>query len=133
MTRTSDLTLDLEPRVNIANNANATVFLSIHANAISMSRPDVNGVETYYYSDSGRQLANIIHANVLPASGLGNRGVKQARFFVLRHTAMPAALLELGFVTGAEDVVKLRDPAWQERISQAIAQGLLQYLEPYRR
>jgi N-acetylmuramoyl-L-alanine amidase len=133
MTRTSDLTLDLEPRVNIANNANATVFLSIHANAISLSRPDVNGVETYYYSEDGRRLASIIHANVLPASGLGNRGVKQARFYVLRNTAMPAALLELGFVTGAEDVVKLRDPAWQERIAQAIARGLLEYLEPYRR
>lgn len=133
MTRTSDRTLDLEPRVDIANNANATIFLSIHANAISLSRPDVNGVETYYYSESGRQLANIIHANVLPASGLGNRGVKQARFFVLRHTAMPAALLELGFVTGAEDVAKLRDPVWQERMAQAITRGLLQYLEPYRR
>lgn len=133
MTRTSDLTLGLEPRVEIANNANATIFLSIHANAISLSRPDVNGVETYYYSEDGRRLASIIHANVQPASGLGNRGVKQARFFVLRNTAMPAALLELGFVTGAEDVVKLRDPAWQERISQAIVQGILQYLEPYRR
>lgn len=133
MTRNSDITLDLEPRVTIANNANATVFLSIHANAISLSRPDVNGIETYYYSETGRQLANIIHANVLPASGLGNRGVKQARFYVLRNTAMPAALLELGFVTGAEDVVKLRDPAWQERMAQAITRGLLQYLEPYRR
>lgn len=133
MTRNSDLTLGLEPRVDIANNANATIFLSIHANAISMSRPDVNGVETYYYSENGRRLASIIHANVQPASGLGNRGVKQARFFVLRNTSMPAALLELGFVTGAEDVVKLRDPAWQERISQAIARGLLEYLEPYRR
>lgn len=133
MTRTSDITLDLEPRVNIANNANATIFLSIHANAISMSRPDVNGVETYYYSESGRQLASVIHANVLPASGFGDRGVKQARFYVLRNTAMPAALLELGFVTGANDAPKLRDPAWQERISQAIARGLLQYLEPYRR
>ncbi|MDB9526370.1 N-acetylmuramoyl-L-alanine amidase [Oscillatoria sp. CS-180] len=133
MTRTSDLTLDLEPRVAIANNTNATIFLSIHANAISLSRPDVNGVETYYYSESGRQLASIIHANVQPASGLGNRGVKQARFYVLRNTAMPAALLELGFVTGAEDVVKLRDPAWQERMAQAITRGILQYLEPYRR
>ena len=133
MTRVDDRTLDLEPRVNIANNANATIFLSIHANAISLSRPDVNGVETYYYSENGRQLASIIHANVQPASGLGNRGVKQARFYVLRNTAMPAALLELGFLTGSEDIVRLRDPAWQERMAQAIAQGLLQYLEPYRR
>jgi N-acetylmuramoyl-L-alanine amidase len=98
-----------------------------------MSRPDVNGVETYYYSAAGQQLARIIHANVLPASGFGDRGVKQARFYVLRNTAMPAALLELGFVTGANDAPKLRDPAWQENISQAIARGLLQYLEPYRR
>lgn len=128
MTRSDDLTLDLEPRVNIANRANATVFLSIHANAISLSRPDVNGVETYYASESGRQLANIIHANVLPASGLGNRGVKQARFFVLRHTDMPAALLEVGFVTGREDAPRLQDPRWRERTAQAIAQGLLQYL-----
>ena len=133
MTRTSDVTLDLEPRTAIANSANATIFLSIHANAISMSRPDVNGVETYYYSAAGRQLASVIHANVLPASGFGDRGVKQARFYVLRNTAMPAALLELGFVTGANDAPKLRDPAWQENISQAIARGLLQYLEPYRR
>ena len=133
MTRTSDLTLDLEPRVNIANSANATIFLSIHANALSMSRPDVNGLETYYYSESGRQLASVIHANVLPVSGFGDRGVKQARFYVLRNTAMPAALLELGFVTGANDAPKLRDPAWQERMAQAIARSLLQYLEPYRR
>jgi len=133
MTRTTDLTLGLEPRVQIANNANATIFLSIHANAISMSRPDVNGVETYYYSENGRRLASIIHANVQPASGLGDRGVKQARFYVLRNTAMPAALLELGFVTGAQDHAKLRDPAWQEMISQAIARGVLEYLAPYRR
>ncbi|NEQ44172.1 MAG: N-acetylmuramoyl-L-alanine amidase [Leptolyngbya sp. SIOISBB] len=133
MTRTSDVTLDLEPRTTIANNANATIFLSIHANAISMSRPDVNGVETYYYSAAGRQLASVIHANVLPASGFGDRGVKQARFYVLRNTAMPAALLELGFVTGANDAPQLQDPAWQENIAQAITRGLLQYLEPYRR
>ncbi|HEY9887113.1 MAG TPA: N-acetylmuramoyl-L-alanine amidase [Candidatus Obscuribacterales bacterium] len=128
MTRTDDRTLDLEPRVDIANRANATIFLSIHANAISLSRPDVNGVETYYYSESGRRLASTIHASVLPASGLGDRGVKQARFYVLRNTAMPAALLELGFVTGATDVTKLRDPAWQERVAQAITRGILQYL-----
>lgn len=128
LTRSDDRTLDLEPRVAIANRANATLFLSIHANAISLSRPDVNGVETYYYSESGRRLAEVLHANVLPASGLGNRGVKQARFFVLRHTDMPAALLEVGFVTGRQDAPRLQDPAWREQTAQAIAQGLLQYL-----
>ena len=132
MTRSDDRTLDLQPRVDIANQVNATVFLSIHANAISLSRPEVNGIETYYASDAGRQLASIIHANVLPASGMQDRGVKQARFYVLRHTDMPAALVELGFVTGQDDVIRLRDAAWRERMAQAIAQGVLQYLQPYR-
>jgi N-acetylmuramoyl-L-alanine amidase len=128
MTRTDDLTLDLQPRVDIANNANATVFLSIHANAISLDRPDVNGIEVYYASDSGRQLATIIHSYTLPTSGFNDRGIKSARFYVIRHTNMPAALIELGFVTGESDAPKLRDPAWQERIAQAITQGILQYL-----
>ncbi len=128
MTRSDDRTLDLEPRVVIANNANATVFLSIHANAISIDRPDVNGIEIYYASESGRQLATIIHSYTLPASGFDDRGIKSARFYVIRNTNMPAALIELGFVTGQNDAPKLRDPAWQERMAQAITQGILQYL-----
>ncbi|MEO0985570.1 MAG: N-acetylmuramoyl-L-alanine amidase [Cyanobacteria bacterium J06639_14] len=132
MTRTDDRTLDLEPRVNLANRANATIFLSIHANAISLSRPDVNGVETYYASDAGERLASVIHANVLAETGMGDRGVKESRFYVLRYTDMPAALIEVGFVTGEEDAPQLADPEWREEMAQAIAQGLLQYLQPYR-
>jgi N-acetylmuramoyl-L-alanine amidase len=129
MTRSDDRTLDLEPRVDIANRANATIFISIHANAISLSRPEVNGVETYYYTDAGRTLAQVVHAAMLAASGMNDRGVKQARFYVLRHTAMPAALLEIGFVTGRDDVPLLRDPVWRENMAQAIARGILQYLQ----
>lgn len=131
MTRADDRSLDLEPRVDLANRVNGTIFVSIHANAISLSRPDVNGIETYYYSESGRRLAEIMHANILPASGMRDRGVKQARFFVLRHTAMPATLLEIGFVTGEQDVPRLRDQAWRERMAQAIANGIVQYLRAY--
>ncbi|MGD1904859.1 MAG: N-acetylmuramoyl-L-alanine amidase, partial [Leptolyngbyaceae cyanobacterium] len=129
MTRSDDRTLDLQPRVDIANQANATIFISIHANAISLSRPDVNGIETYYYSDSGRRLAETIHAAMLAVSGMNDRGVKQARFYVLRHTAMPASLLEIGFVTGQDDAPLLRDPVWRENMAQAIARGILQYLQ----
>ena len=129
LTRPDDRTLDLQPRVDIANQANATIFISIHANAISLSRPEVNGIETYYFSESGRRLAEVIHDTILPVSGMRDRGVKQARFFVLRNTAMPAALLEIGFVTGSEDVTRLTDPAWRERMAQAIADGILRYLQ----
>ena len=132
MTRSDDRTLDLEPRVNIANRANATIFVSIHANAISLSRPDVNGVETYYASDAGERLASVIHANILAETGMGDRGVKDSRFYVLRFTDMPAALVEVGFVTGEDDAPRLADPEWREQMAQAIAGGILQYLQPYR-
>jgi N-acetylmuramoyl-L-alanine amidase len=70
-----------------------------------MSRPDVNGIETYYYSESGLRFARVLHNSMLQASGARDRQVRQARFYVLRHTAMPAILLEVGFVTGEEDAV----------------------------
>ncbi len=49
MTRTDDSEIDLEPRVSLAERVNASLFVSIHANAINMSRPDVSGIETYYF------------------------------------------------------------------------------------
>lgn len=129
MTRYDDRTLDLQPRVSIAEQANADIFVSIHANAISLSRPDVNGIESYYASASGQRLAATIHASMLAATGMNNRGIKQARFFVIRRTSMPAALLEVGFVTGAQDAPQLADPAWRETMATAIARGILQYIQ----
>lgn len=129
MTRNSDVEIDLEPRVQIAERANATVFVSIHANALSMSRPDVNGIETFYASAEGARLGRVIHDNMVPVSGMRDRGLKSARFYVIRNTSMPAVLLELGFVTGAEDAPRLADPEWRSRMSTAIARGILQYLQ----
>ena len=129
MTRRDNVTVDLQTRADIANRAQANLFVSIHANAISMSRPDVNGLETYYASESGRRLAAAIQASMLAATGMRDRGVKQARFYVLRQTTMPAALVEVGFVTGAQDYPKLADPAWRETMAQAIARGILQYIQ----
>ncbi|NMF83928.1 N-acetylmuramoyl-L-alanine amidase [Nodosilinea sp. P-1105] len=129
MTRRDDRTLDLQTRTRIANQANAHLFVSIHANAISMSRPDVNGVETYFASESGRRLATALQSSMLAATGMNDRGVKQARFYVLRHTTMPAALVEVGFVTGAQDAPRLADPAWRSTMAQAIARGILQYIQ----
>ena len=128
MTRQVDETVDLQPRVELAEAADATVFVSIHANAVNMQRPEVNGVETYYYSNAGAPLANLLHRRVISSVAMNDRGVKQARFFVLRRTSMPAALIEIGFVTGAIDAPKLRDPNWQAQMGQAIAAGILDYV-----
>jgi N-acetylmuramoyl-L-alanine amidase len=130
LTRPDDRDLDLEPRTALANQLNATVFVSIHANAISLSRPEVNGIETYYYgSTAGLQLAQFIHQSLLHNLPVRDRGVREARFYVLRNTEMPAALAEVGFVTGAEDAPRLADPNYRRQIAAAIAQGILQYLQ----
>ena len=129
MTRREDVAVDLQTRADIANQAGSNLFVSIHANSISLSRPDVNGIESYYASESGRRLAATLQASMLAATGMRDRGVKQARFYVLRQTTMPAALVETGFVTGAQDAPRLADPAWRETMAQAIARGILQYLQ----
>ncbi|MBD1849207.1 N-acetylmuramoyl-L-alanine amidase [Leptolyngbya sp. FACHB-711] len=127
MTRSDDREIDLQPRVDIAEQVNAALFVSIHANSISMDRPEVNGVETYYYS-SGAGLADTIHHSIMSDLGMNDRGVRQARFYVLRRTSMPAVLVEIGFVTGSQDAPRLANPNWQNQMATAIARGILQYL-----
>ncbi len=127
LTRTGDYDFDLAPRVQIAESNRASVFVSIHANAITMSRPDVNGLETYYF-DSGLELARTIHNSVLQGANIRDRGVRSARFYVLRNTSMPSVLVETGFVTGEEDARNLADPNHRRQMAEAIARGILQYL-----
>ena len=130
LTRTSEVDVDLPPRVALANNSRADLFLSIHANALSMSRPDVNGIETFYFQDGpSRRLAETVQTQMLRVSpGSPNRGARPGRFFVIRRTVMPAALAEMGFVTGQLDSPRLADPAFRRRMAVAIATGLLNYL-----
>jgi N-acetylmuramoyl-L-alanine amidase len=128
LTRNSDYFVDLAPRVTMAERTNANLFVSIHANAISRSRPDVNGIETYYYN-SGQRLAQTIHKSILQGVNAKDRGVRKARFYVLRKTSMPAVLVEVGFVTGSEDAAKLSSPAYRTQMAQAIARGILQYIQ----
>lgn len=127
LTRTGEYDLGLEPRVAMAERMNATVFVSIHANAIDMTRPDINGLETYYFSS--QRLAQTIHNNILQSVDVQDRGVRSARFYVLRRTSMPSVLIEVGFVTGRDDAVKLSNPSYRSQMAQAIARGILQYLQ----
>jgi len=130
LTRTSEVDVDLPPRVALANNNRADLFLSIHANALSMSRPDVNGIETFYFQDGrSRRLAEAVQTQMLRvAPGSPDRGARPGRFFVIRRTTMPSALAEMGFVTGQLDSPRLADPAFRQRMAVAIATGLLNYL-----
>ena len=131
LTRNNDNFISLEGRTNMANSLNADLFVSIHANAISMSRPDVNGLETYYFQ-SGRNLANVIHRNILQRLNIRDRRVRQARFYVLRNSRMPSVLVETGFVTGREDAARLGDPNFQRQMAQGIAAGIVEYVRTNR-
>ena len=131
LTRKKERTLDLQPRVSKANNSRSNAFVSIHANATRGKRSDVNGIETYYYSGSrGYSLAKNIHKQLLIASSQSpDRGIKKSRFYVIRKSSMPAALVEIGFVTGLYDAALLRQKAYRDQISFAIAKGILNYLK----
>ncbi len=130
LTRNFERTLDLQPRVTKANNSQANAFVSIHANATRGKRKDVNGLETYYYSGyKGYSLAKNIQKQILIFSPQSpDRGVRRSRFYVIRKTSMPAALVEIGFVTGMYDADLLRQKAYREKMSFAIAKGILNYL-----
>ena len=136
LTRTSEVDVDLPPRVSLANASNADAFVSVHANALSMSRPDVNGIETFYFeggSSRSRALAAALQQQMLAVSpGSPDRGVRTARFFVIRRTVMPSALVEMGFVTGSLDSRRLADPSYRRRMAIALANGTLLYLQGQR-
>jgi N-acetylmuramoyl-L-alanine amidase len=130
LTRKNEVELDLPPRVSFANNMDADVFVSIHANASRGKRRDINGLETFYYRGwRGRLLAKRIQKQILRVSpGSPDRGVKQGRFYVIKNTKMPAVLVEIGFLTGRLDARRLEKAAHRKRIAYAISKGILEYL-----
>ena len=130
MTRTNEIDLDLGPRVSMANNTKADIFVSIHANASVGKKRNINGLETFYYSGwKGRLLAEKIQKQIIKVSpGSPDRGVRRGSYFVIKQTNMPAVLVEIGFVTGKLDGSRLSKDMHRERVAYAIARGILEYL-----
>ncbi|MTF39110.1 N-acetylmuramoyl-L-alanine amidase [Cyanobacterium aponinum] len=131
MTRDSDYFVSLQGRTEMANRINADLFVSIHANSAGANKPQVSGYETYYFQ-SGKALADTIHRNVLRRVDVNDRKVRQARFYVLRTSNMPAVLVEAGFLTGREDIAKLTNPTFQRQMAEAIAAGIIEYIKTNR-
>ncbi|MEH2233713.1 MAG: N-acetylmuramoyl-L-alanine amidase [Nostoc sp.] len=128
LTRDADFFVELQGRVDIAKRVNATLFVSIHANSVD-NRPDVNGLEVYYY-DSGYGLAEVVRKTILQDIGtIKDRGTRKARFYVLRKSSMPSILVETGYMTGYEDNPRLGTREYQNRMAEAIARGILKYLQ----
>ncbi len=134
-TRTEDIDLDLEPRVQIAENARASAFVSVHVNSLDANASAVSGVETYHAPSAslGQSLAELVHQQILATTGANDRGVRSARFYVIRNTSMPAILVETGYITNPSEASRLVNSAYQARMAEAIAKGIDQFLKSYRR
>jgi len=130
LTRTSEVDVDLPPRVELANRSQADLFVSLHANALTMDRPDVNGIETFYYEGGlSYGLADALQQRLMAISpGTPDRGARPGRFFVIRRTVMPSVLTEMGFVTGEVDAPRLASRPYRRQLAQALAAGILSFL-----
>lgn len=130
MTRRDDSYVSLEQRSNIANTYQSDTFVSIHVNAVE-NIPTANGTETYwnrtYASEESRKLAQAIQKQLIEKLQTKDRGVKEANFYVIRHTKSPSVLVELGFLSNKDEAKRLNDPAFQELAAQAIFEGLVEY------
>lgn len=113
-------------RAELANMADADLFVSIHCNAGGGS-----GTETYYCTDSpeGEILAEYIHEAVIDSVGLTDRGIKDAGFAVLRYTDMAAVLLETAFIDNSYDASVLGNKDRQWAFAQGITDGICEYFD----
>jgi N-acetylmuramoyl-L-alanine amidase len=115
-------------RANIANKANADLFISVHCNAAENEA--AHGIETYCRTGAaaGRKLAEKVQENLAALEYTLDRGVKEANFAVLRLTDMPSILIECGFITSEYDREYLTSVACQDNIALAIVMGIEDYL-----
>ncbi|AOZ94557.1 N-acetylmuramoyl-L-alanine amidase family protein [Paenibacillus crassostreae] len=127
LTRNDDTFLELKERVKIANDLNADVFVSIHANSSGSSA--ATGSETYYKNQSSIAFAKVMHKYLVEATGLKDRGVKYGNFHVIRETKMAAVLLEAGYLSNKSDEAALFTQSLQNRVAQGIVDGIKEYLE----
>ena len=136
MTRQTDVDLstpdmsdrdELRARTMVANNRKADLFISIHHN--SSANSDLTGTTTYYYHKSAYDvlLAQCLQSAMARGGGLDNIGIRTANFFVVKNTWMPAALLEIGFISNPQEEQILSSPAFQQKMALAIVAGIDQF------
>jgi len=122
-TRTSDRFVPLPQRVQISNRTGNAIFVSIHYNW--SRRRGANGIEIYYFNPKSRRLAANVLKETLRGYRTTNRGVKTARFHVLRNNRRPAILCELGFLSNPSDNAQVQKAGVRQRLAERIAAGIL--------
>lgn len=118
---------ELQARVDVGVKANADVFVSIHHNA-SVKR-EVGGLSTYYYAKTKYDslLATAIQKSMLDNFALEDKGIRQADFYVTKRSPMPAALLEIAFISNPKEEKLLKSNWFQDKMATCIVQGLEKY------
>ena len=122
MTRSSDVFVPLGGRVAIANSYRNAVFVCIHFNATG--RSGASGIETYFYSRDSLPLASAIHYYVTGGAPSANRGVRRRGYYVLRKTAIPAVLVECGFLTNPTEAAYAQSAGYRQKLADEIAAGI---------
>lgn len=130
LTAPVDLNVSLASRAYAANNAKANIFVSIHANASGDSWSNAHGWEIFVWKKGGQaeKLAKAIHNASVPTLGIKDRGIKEAEFYVLRKTNMPAVLIEHAFYSNHDECTLLKSGAFRDKCATVDAQGILHYL-----
>jgi N-acetylmuramoyl-L-alanine amidase len=129
MTREADTTLTLAFRTDLANEIGADAFISFHNNAAG---PNISGTEVYYFGTStiGKQMAQMVQTNILTALGSVDRKIKDGSgLYVIRTSKMPAILIEAGFVTNYEEVMKLNSDSYNEKIAKGIYDAIVKMFD----
>lgn len=129
MTRDRDEFIELEERAEVANQRDTDLFVSIHAD----SSPDrsISGFTVYVSREASRDAYKAAQAvsATLSRTGSGTRGIREADYKVLVQTRCPAILVELGYLSNYTDSRHLQDNTFQTRLAQAIAAGVMNYVQ----
>ncbi|MFJ5759598.1 N-acetylmuramoyl-L-alanine amidase [Neobacillus sp. NPDC093182] len=152
MSRTADTYVELIDRPRMANELTADIFVSIHTNATAAEQTATNGVESYYYEFDPNHpskingdmhnnperilksvtLTNLIQENIISYTGANDRGTHGETFAVIREAAMPATLLEMGFINNFSERQNLFKDSYQNKLAKAIVDGIHEYFNIYR-
>lgn len=129
MTRDSDVYVSLQDRVQMANEANADLFVSLHRNSYFEQTPWANGVSNFIYltepEETVGRAARLVLDRVVEAGVQADRGVFRGNYYVLRRTAMPAMLLEMGYIINERDNELFDEKLYDYAI--AITKGVMDY------
>jgi N-acetylmuramoyl-L-alanine amidase len=152
LTRSTDMNVDRSMRPELAKRRAADLFISLHWNSAGSARNEVKGVETYCLTPAGASSTNAggdvinagvklgnrynekniflayqIHKALLNGLGVEDRGVRRARFEILRTAEMPAVLIEGGFMSNPSESKRIYDSAYRKQMAQSIVNGVTAY------